>query len=177
MTERISIAIDELKTRNIGIWENDWFLLTCGDIAKNQFNAMTISWGSIGVMWNKPFVQVVVRPQRFTFEFMEKFPTFTITSFDRTYRKALNLLGTRSGRDENKIQKSGLTPQAASKIPAPTYVEAILSIECRKIYWQDFDPSHFLDNTILSNYPRNDFHRIYYGEILAVTGIPIYKTE
>jgi flavin reductase (DIM6/NTAB) family NADH-FMN oxidoreductase RutF len=130
---------------------------------------MTVSWGSLGVIWNKPFAQVVVRPQRYTFQFLEQYPTFTLCAFPRQFRKALSLLGSRSGRDGDKIAASGLTPIPAAVAAAPLYAEASLAIECRTLYWQDLDPAHFLDPAIQANYPHNDYHRAFFGEILAVS--------
>ena len=167
--ERNPIPIEALTVKAYSLWEKQWLLLTSGDFFAGRFNCMTISWGSLGVMWGRPFVQVVVRPQRYTREFMEKYPTFTVCAFPEAYRPALNLLGTRSGREMNKMADSGLTPQAASAVAAPVYAEADLAIECRKIYWQDFDPDHFIDAEIKQNYPRQDYHRMYFGEILAVS--------
>ena len=172
--ERLSIPFEKWTTRTYGLWDKQWFLLTCGDFISADFNCMTVSWGSLGVMWNKPFAQVVVRPVRYTYQFMEKYPTFTLCAFPKTYRKALNLLGTLSGRDGNKLEKSQLTPEAATQVAAPVYAQAELALECRKIYWQDFDPSHFIDQGIDKNYPKKDYHRIYFGEIVAVTGIEQY---
>ena len=172
--DRQIIPIENLTVKSYSLWEKQWFLLTCGDYASGDFNCMTVSWGSLGVMWNKPFAQVVVRPVRYTYQFIEKHPTFTLCTFPRGYRQALNLLGTRSGRDGDKIAVSGLTPQAATTVAAPVYAEADLAIECKKIYWQDIDPSHFIDPGIDKNYPKQDYHRIYYGEILAVTGLEKY---
>ncbi len=37
----------------------------------------------------------------------------------------------------------------------------------RKIYCQDMDPAGFIDPAIQNNYPGNDYHRIYLGEILT----------
>ena len=150
------------------LWDKQWLLLTAGDFARNDFNTMTVAWGSFGIMWNKPFVQVVVRPTRYTFEFMEKYETFTLCAFPRQFKKALSLLGSRSGRDSDKIADSGLTPMAAVNIAAPAFAEASIIIECRKLYWQDFEPQHFLDVSIEKNYPQKDYHRVYYGEVLAI---------
>jgi flavin reductase (DIM6/NTAB) family NADH-FMN oxidoreductase RutF len=172
--ERLPIPIDHLTVQSYSLWEKQWFLLTCGDFTTGDFNCMTVSWGSLGVMWNKPFAQVVVRPVRYTYQFIEKYPTFTLCAFPRGHRQALNLLGTRSGRDGDKIAASGLTPQEATAVAAPVYAEADLAIECKKLYWQDFDPSHFLDPGIDKNYPKKDYHRIYFGEIVAVTGVDKY---
>lgn len=160
-----------------GMWEPGWFLLTCGDFASNHFNCMTISWGSTGIIWGRPFIMVVVRPQRYTYQFMEQYTSFTVCAFSRQYHRALDILGTKSGRDTNKIAESGLTPCASEKVVSPCFVEAELVLECQKIYWGDFDPSHFLDPDIIQNYPINDFHRCYFGQIMALRGVGKYGGE
>lgn len=165
---RQPIDIDQLQLKPHDLFHNQWVLLTSGDYAKNDFNAMTIGWGAIGTMWSKPFAFVAVRHSRYTFQFMEKYDTFTLTAFPQAYHAALNLLGSRSGRDGDKIADSGLTPQPASTVAAPSLAEAELLIECRKIYADDLNPAHFLDDSIYRHYPNRDFHRIYYGEILGV---------
>ncbi len=164
------IAADHLLIRAHHLWSARWLLLTAGDFASRTFNAMAVGWGSIGTMWGKPFAQVVVRPGRHTRGFMENYDTFTLCAFPERYRPAVQLLGTKSGRDRDKIAESGLTPVAASQVAAPSFAEAELVIECRKIYWQDMQPANFLDPGIAKNYPQMDYHRIYFGEIVAVTG-------
>ncbi len=175
--ERSPIAIDKLTIQAYGLFEVQWLLLTSGDFTARDYNAMTISWGSLGVMWNRPFAQVVVRPVRHTYNFMERYDSFTLCAFPKTYHRALSLLGTKSGRDGDKIAEAGLTPIASTCIAAPGYAEAELIIECRKIYWQDLDPSHFLSQQIERNYPQKDYHRVYFGEILAVQGSQPYAVE
>jgi flavin reductase (DIM6/NTAB) family NADH-FMN oxidoreductase RutF len=157
------------------LFANQWLLLTAGDFAAGQFNTMTIAWGSIGTMWNKPFVQVVVRPQRHTRKFMDEFDTFTLCAFRPAHRSALQMLGTKSGRDGNKIAESGLTPVAAAVVAAPVFAEADLAIECRKIYWQDMNPAGFVNAGIAANYPAQDYHRIYFGEIAAIRATSAYQ--
>jgi flavin reductase (DIM6/NTAB) family NADH-FMN oxidoreductase RutF len=169
-----TIPIERLLNRPYDFWENQWVLLTSGDFSSGDFNAMTVAWGSLGCMWSRPFAQVVVRPTRHTFQFMERYPTFTLCAFDSQHRSALKLLGTRSGRDGNKIAASGLTPIAASQIAAPAFAEATLILECRKLYWHDFEPGHFLDPQLEKNYPQKDYHRVYYGEITAVQAIEAF---
>jgi hypothetical protein len=127
------IDIKSFTTQVYGLFEVQWMLLTSGDFDAGKFNSMTISWGSMGVMWGRPFAQVVVRPVRYTYQFMETYDTFTLTAFPRQYHKALSLLGTASGRDGDKIAQSGLTPVASSCVAAPGFAEAELVIECRKI--------------------------------------------
>jgi flavin reductase (DIM6/NTAB) family NADH-FMN oxidoreductase RutF len=171
-----NISIDALKLKPLSLFETQWLLLTAGDFTKQRYNCMTISWGSIGVMWNKPFVQVVVRPTRYTHEFIQSYPDFTVCAFSEKYHGVLQLLGSKSGRDIDKVNLSQLTPCKSSIVNAPAYEEAILIIECRKIYSDVFKPQFFLDPKIDSCYNKGDYHSIYYGEIIAVRGdTSLYK--
>ena len=153
-----------------------WFLLTAGDFAKKHYNTMTVSWGTIGVLWTKPIVQVFSRPQRYTTEFLDAYPDFTLALFPEKFRPALNLLGTKSGRDLDKIAASGLTPVASSVVAAPSFAEAELVIEAKKLFAQKIDPASFVDASIIAtHYPKRDFHTHYIGEILAVRGAAAWE--
>ena len=165
-----SINVNEFTLKSISAWEDGWFLLTCGDFEKGHFNAMTISWGSVGVIWNKPFVQVVVRPTRYTYSFMQKYPDFTVCAFSEEYRKALKLLGSKSGRKMDKISTSKLTPIRSQIVSAPSFAEANLVLECQKMYQASFIPDNFLDPDIAKCYSTNDYHTSYFGEILKIYG-------
>jgi flavin reductase (DIM6/NTAB) family NADH-FMN oxidoreductase RutF len=154
-----------LSVDNVGLWDKQWLLLTSGTL--EDCNMMTVSWGSIGCMWNRPFAQIVVRPQRYTFQFLEKNDSFTLCAFEEKYRQALQLLGSKSGRYGDKLSMTDLTYKKSTKVSAPAYNEASLILECRKIYFQDLNPEGFLDKSIKDNYPINDYHRVYFGEILA----------
>jgi flavin reductase (DIM6/NTAB) family NADH-FMN oxidoreductase RutF len=163
-----SIPIEEFAVKPQHIWDEQNLLLTSGDFGKGHFNSMTVGWGSMGVMWGMPFAQVVVRPTRFTYEFIERYDTFTLCGFAKEYEAALELLGTKSGRDGDKITESGLTPVGSTRVSAPSFAQAELVLECRKIYRADMNPAQFLDERIERRYPKKDYHRIYYGEILVV---------
>lgn len=171
------LAIGSLTLDPLALFDKRWFLLTSGDFATGQYNTMTVSWGSLGTVWNKPFAQVFCRPQRHTYRFMETFPTFTLTTFRPACRSALQFLGSNSGRDSNKIVESGLTPVAAKHVAAPTFAEAELVFECSKLYSQFFDPKGFQNVAVASNYPTQDYHCVYYGEIVAVRGVASYAKE
>jgi len=121
-------------------------------------------------MWNRPFAQVVVRPNYFTFDFIEKYETFTLCAFPPEYRRSLQIIGSVSDRSRDKITEAGLTPVASSVVAAPAYSEAELVLECQKIYWDDINPAHFLDPGLEVHYPEKDYHRIYYGEVIAIVG-------
>ena len=93
----------------------------------------------------------------------------------KKHRDALKILGSRSDRDVDKISEAGLTPIPSTRIAAPGLAEAQLIMELRKIYWDDLEPGHFLDPSIEKNYPDRDYHRMYFGEILAITGTGSYS--
>ena len=173
---RSRIAFEDFIFKPMAEWDGQGMLLTSGDFKSGHFNAMTVGWGSLGVMWGLPFVQVVVRPVRYTYQFMEKYDTFTVCAFSETYAPALDLLGNKSGRDGDKISESGLTPIASSLVTAPGYAQADLILECRKIYWDDLEKAHFLDPRLEKKYPAKDYHRAYFGEIVAIHGEDKFHT-
>ncbi len=150
--------IDENIFKLIG---SDWMLITAG--TEDSFNTMTASWGGLGVLWNKPVSYIFVRPQRYTYEFLEKNKSYSLSFFDEKYRKALSLCGSKSGRDLDKVKEAGLTP-VVSDDGIVHFAEAKLVLECSKLYYQDIDPSHFLDKAIEQFYNK-DYHRMYIGEI------------
>ena len=144
---------------------DQWMLLTAG--TGEKCNTMTASWGGLGVLWGKPVATVYIRPQRYTLEFVEREEKFTLAFFGEEYRKALALCGSKSGRDIDKVKECGFTVEMADG--APYFAQADLVLVCRKAYWQDMDPTHFLDGEIDGKwYPEKDYHRIFIGEIETV---------
>jgi flavin reductase (DIM6/NTAB) family NADH-FMN oxidoreductase RutF len=162
------VDVEQFSAKIVDLWDSQGMLLCSGDYHSGDFNAMTVGWGSFGVMWGRPFAQVVVRPTRYTFQFMEKYETYTLTAFSPQHRGMLQFMGSRSGRNVDKVKAAGLTPAASHIVAAPLFAEAQLAIECRKIYWQDIDPAHFVDAAIDAHYPRKDYHRVYFGDILCI---------
>lgn len=143
----------------------DWFLITAGD--KNHINTMTAGWGGLGVMWGKDSVFVVIRPNRYTKEFVDKNEEFSLSFFDEKYKKELLYLGSVSGRQENKIKKSGLTVKREDNIPY--FSEAKTVMLCKKLYAQEMKEDCFIDNNLIEKwYPEKDYHILYVGEILKV---------
>ncbi len=140
----------------------DWMLITAG--SPESFNTMTASWGGLGVLWERKVAACFIRPTRYTYEFVERSPNFTLSFFEEHYRKALNFCGTRSGRDTDKIKGAGLTPVNESGFVY--FAEARLVLACRKLYFQDISPDRFLDPAINGLYPQKDYHRMYVGEIV-----------
>lgn len=161
-----TIDIKDVQQNVFSAIGQQWMLLTAGD--KDACNTMTVSWGGMGVLWGKNVATVYVRPQRYTYEFMEKSDTFTLAFFGKEYREALKLCGSKSGRDVDKVKACGFTV-AYGPGDAPYFQEAELVMVCKKLYFDDIEPGHFLDGDIDGkNYPGKDYHRMYIGEILEV---------
>ena len=148
-----------------------WFLVTASkEDGGGDFNTMTASWGGMGVMWAKPVVWCVIRPVRYTYEFIEGTEYFTFSFFPEKYKKTLNILGTKSGRDIDKKRESGLTPSLFSlneeNKNAVFFEEADTVLVCKKLYYHDINPDNFIDKSLDKNYPEKDYHRMYFGEIV-----------
>lgn len=152
-----------LKDNVIDLIGNQWMLITAGD--ETRYNMMTASWGTIGFLWGKPVACIVVRPQRYTLEFIEKESCFTLSFFDEKYRTALKLCGTKSGREVNKAELAGITPFEPTQ-GCVAFKEARMIIKCRKLYADQIRENSFIDKSILKTwYPSKDFHKIFVGEI------------
>lgn len=142
----------------------DWMLVTAG--RKEGFNTMTASWGGVGFLWNKPVVFIFIRPQRYTFGFLEKEAGFTLSFFGEEYRAALQLCGSVSGRDVNKPEKTGLTFRVTENGNV-FFREARLVLECKKLYNDFIKPEYFIETGLDTKwYPEKDYHKVYVAEIV-----------
>ncbi len=142
---------------------DDWFLVTAGD--ENGYNTMTASWGSMGTMWGQSAVVTVIRPQRYTKEFIDKNDLFTITFLKDGNKDKLNFCGTKSGRDFDKAKETGLKPVFIDG--TTTFEQSELTLVCKKVFAQKIDPECFLDDTITDKwYPKKDFHTAYVGIVV-----------
>lgn len=167
MAEFRHISPFELKDNLFKRIGKDWMLVTAKDPGTGAYNMMTCSWGNTGVLWNKPVAFVFIRPQRYTFGFAEKAEELTLCFFDEDKRPALQLCGSVSGRDHDKIAETGLTPVEDGT--GVYYEEARLVLRCKKLYADFLREESYLDPAIVSaQYPGKDFHKMYICEILDV---------
>lgn len=154
-------------------FSDDWMALTAGN-EKDGFNSMTIAWGHFGSLWERgthtnrlSTVVCYVRPGHYTKAFMDNEEYFTLSCFDKDYKKALVYLGTHSGRDEDKVKPAGLTPVFAEGITY--FAEAKVVYVCRKLYHAPIQKEGFADKKLIDfNYPNQDFHEMYVGEIVKM---------
>lgn len=144
-------------------------LVTAGNTA-DGFNCMTATWGGIGFLWKKNVFTFFIRPQRYTLGFAEKNELITACFFDDSEKskKILAYCGSHSGRDADKAKECSLTPISVSDGKAVVFAEAEYSLVCRKLYVTDIKAEDFADKTLLGNYEKGDFHRVFVCEIKDV---------
>ena len=161
------ISYKDLKFNPFNLIGGEWMLITAGD--EHSYNTMTASWGHLGCLWgnNDPSAVVYIRESRYTKEFVDKEPYFTLCVMDKSFKKQMAYLGSVSGRDENKVAKTGLTPVFADN--SVYFQEAKLVLVCKKLYASELQESGFLyQNTIDESYLQRDFHTMYVGKIEKV---------
>lgn len=154
--------LDENVFKQIGV---DWMLITAG--MQDDFNTMTASWGTMGILWNLPVAFCFVRPHRHTFEYMEASDFYTLCFLEERYRNILQFCGTHSGKDVDKVRETGLVP-LTTESGNIYYEQSKLVLECRKLYADWLTEGNFrVPNLAEKNYPKKDFHKFYIGEIIS----------
>ena len=142
---------------------DQWMLITAG--TKERCNAMTASWGGLGVLWGVPMATAYIRPQRYTKQFVDENEYFTLYFFSQEYRPQLSLCGTKSGRDIDKVKECGFTV-AEGAGGAPYFEQADLVLVCRKRLSMPMDPAAMPEDVKEKCYPASDYHTMYWGEIV-----------
>jgi flavin reductase (DIM6/NTAB) family NADH-FMN oxidoreductase RutF len=128
-------------------------------------------------VWRKPILAVLVRPSRFTYRLIDSLNDFTVNVPPPEMAKTVAYCGTVSGRDHDKFAERGLTAQAARRVTSPIIDECILHYECKVVHKHDVDPKTFVPEIVQMAYPRGDFHRVFYGEVLATYGVPDFRAR
>ena len=159
--EKLDVKFLENSIKSIG---DDWMLITVEDEQNNKVNAMTASWGALGVLWNKPVCICFIRPERYTYKLLENKKELSIAFLDESRRQALTFCGRNSGADCDKLSACGLT---SSRIDGVSVIdEAQINLVCRVLYEGDLEESGFLDKSLLSNYANAGYHGIFICEII-----------
>ena len=166
--------------RKIALWDEAGYILDqlgkgvlLTAAADGKVNTMTIAWGALGIQWKKPVFIAFVRESRYTKEFLDKNPEFTVNIPYGQYDKSiLSICGTRSGRDIDKIQELGLTLEESETVSVPGIRQLPLTLECKIIYRQAQDPGEITPENTARYYPKDqngtgDYHTAYYGEVTA----------
>lgn len=155
------------KEDTIDLISRQWMLVTAG--TRDSYNTMTANWGGIGYIWHRNVAFVFVRPERYTHGFIEKEDNLTLSFYPETYREALTVCGTKSGREIDKAAETGLIPE---ELPsgAMTFAQARLTLQCRKLFKSEMEETCFIDKSIVERWygENGGFHTVYVVEIEKV---------
>ena len=155
----------EFTTDIFSQFDKKWALITAGN--KDSFNTMTISWGGMGTIWNKPVVTAYVRTSRYTHEFIDREDYFTVSFFPEEYKKTLGVLGSKSGRDMDKMHDSGLT---AKVLENSVTFEEELTLVCKKLFKQTLSKDNIVESETSARafYNTDAEHDMYIGEVVDI---------
>jgi len=140
-------------------------LLLASTRGDGRSNAMTIGWAAPGVVWGLPVMIVLVRPSRYTYTFIEESRVFTVNVPSPDMRDLVQLCGTRSGREVDKLAQ--VDTSMGQKVNCVRIEACPVVYECQVVHWNDVQPDALLPDIRAKAYPRGDFHRLYYGHILG----------
>jgi flavin reductase (DIM6/NTAB) family NADH-FMN oxidoreductase RutF len=136
---------------------------------KGKPNPMTIGWGQVGIVWNRPVFTVLVRPARYTYGGIKTTESFTVNvPRHGELEEALALCGSKSGRALDKAKACGLTWEPSKKVKAPIIAECALFFECEILSRAQLSRESFHSGDVLATfYPKGDPHLVVFGEIVA----------
>lgn len=158
------INIEQFPLQAFDAIGNGWILIT--GYKDGVVNTMTASWGGLGIIWSRAVATVYIRPERYTKQFIDQTDFFTITFFDE-YKKELGVLGTKSGRDGNKIEEVGFNVEMIEDMP--TFSQGTHMMICRTLYVDSLKPDKFKNEAFIERYyGREGFHDMYIAEITSV---------
>lgn len=162
------LTVSELKDNMFHAIGKEWMLVTAG--IPEKFNTMTASWGGTGILWGKPVAFIFIRPERYTYEFIEAGETLTLSFLGEAHKDIHKVCGSQSGRNIDKVAATGLKPQVTPDGNI-AYEQARLTLECRKLYADMIKPEQFLDASLIDKWygeGHGNFHKMYIVEIQHV---------
>jgi len=133
--------------------------------AGDDLNTMTIGWASIGFIWARPMMTVLVRDSRHTFGIIERSSEFTVSVPTTNLSDVLAFCGSKSGKDHDKFKECGLELLPGQKVHTPLILSPGIHFECKIVYKSRMEPNNLIDS-YKHLYPQKDYHTIYYGEIV-----------
>jgi flavin reductase (DIM6/NTAB) family NADH-FMN oxidoreductase RutF len=162
----VEVPADILEMNPFTAIGKDGFLITAG--SPDNFNIMTASWGSMGVLWGRNIVTLYVKARRHTHKFLENSEGFTCSFLEPEMKDTLLWCGQHSGRDSDKVAATGLIPEfipAQTGAERVTFKQASLVLSCTKASVMQVDTSQFVLPELKNRYKDGDFHSVYIGFI------------
>lgn len=156
----------EIEGNAIKMISKEWMLVTAG--TETDFNMLTASWGGLGELYNKPVAICFIRPDRYTFNYIDNGDTFTLSFYSEDFREVLNYCGSASGRNEDKVKGSRLTPLMLPDNKGIAFRQAKLIIECRKLVSMPITANAIEQPDVKAERTKYPLHKMFIGEIVAV---------
>ena len=163
---KVDVGYGDLFHETVHVMTSGGLLLAAQD-EQGKPNAMAIGWGTLGSVWGKPLLLVLVRPSRCTYDLIEQTGDFTVNVPPAELAQAVQHCGSVSGRAHDKLPECGLTTAPAREVNAPIIEQCVIHYECRVVHKNDVVPSELVRNIQEGSYANGDYHRIYWGQILA----------
>lgn len=157
--------VNEFNTEIFKEFNDNFAIITAGDKFVG-YNGMTISWGGLGTLWNKPVAYIFVRKSRYTYEFLNKSDSVTISFLNKKYKDQLAFFGTKSGRDYDKFKETGLHPSFEPDYNGYFIAEADKVLKCKKLYSVDINTDNMNEYYKNQFYSTNDIHTMFVVEVV-----------
>ncbi len=168
---KVDVPYAELWKETIEVMNSSGLLLVSVN-GQGKPNVMTISWTTLGPIWDKPMLLVMVRPSRFTYGLIEASSAFTVNVPPPELAEVVSFCGKVSGRDHDKFKEQGLATLPGKRVKSPIIEQCVIHYECRVVHKNDVVPQTLAAEIVSSAYPQGNFHRIYFGEIMACYAEP-----
>ncbi len=165
---RVTVTGDEFFEQFCHSLQSGGALLVSND-ADGRPNVMTIGWAQLGVIWGRRICTVLVRPSRYTYDCCNLTGDFTVNIPYPSQADKAMLCGSKSGRDVDKFAACGFSamPARSGETASPYIAECGLCYECDVVHFNDMIPENTSEDVVQGCYGSGDFHRIFFGEVLA----------
>lgn len=164
---KVAVDYRDVFARTIDGLDGDGLLLVTQG-AEGRPNIMTVGWAFIGTAWRKQIFVALVRPSRHTYKMLEQNGDFTVNLLPADRGEDVAYCGEVSGREHDKFAERGLTAVPSAKVGAPVIEQALVQYECRTVQRTDVVPEAFDPAIVAKFYASGNFHRVFFGEIVAV---------
>jgi flavin reductase (DIM6/NTAB) family NADH-FMN oxidoreductase RutF len=171
--QRESVPYDHQLNKVLSTLPNPGLLLAATNKA-GRSNAMVVGWGTIGIIWGEPMFMALVRPSRFTYALIDETGEFTVNVPTPEMRRWVGICGSRSGRDMDKFGEFGMTVTPGQHVSAVTIDACPMVYECRSLYHNDLIPANLQAAAETRFYGGQDYHRLFFGQILGTYAAPDY---
>ncbi len=171
--QRQPVAYDHQLSKTLNALRSPGLLLA-STRRSGESNVMTIGWGTVGIVWGVPIFIVMVRPSRYTYQFIEDSHEYTVNVPTDEMRRWVAVCGSQSGRDINKFAAYDVATSPGQNVQAVTIDACPMVYECRVVHWNDVIPANLAREFEERSYGGRDYHRVYFGQILGAYASPEY---